>query len=676
MAFPNFISAPEAPIEPTPGLGGLPRREWPMVNFPVGQRPIDLMKPGSIKHNQVLQYLTERLSNSEHAMMKFRGRWRANERRNQAWIDLPKFEQILKDANDSGKPPKATNIVIPFTFATLSTISTYLLQVFTGRKPMHQVGTYGTAVENAQKMEVILQYQSDHTRLIRQLWQFFNDAGIYGVAAMRTRWRTETAMRTRRVNRSVLSLATGGMTQEAFREQQEAKIYEGNIVETQDPFMFFPDPRVPMLEVAEKGEYVFWRLFQGKHILKRAEAEGLLQWVDNAPQTVPHGTSGLMDSARAVLSGGEPHPGAEFNDPLIGKGNYKVDQCSIDIIPRELGIGHSERVEKWLFTILNSSQICQAERQLDDHDRHPVVVIEPTSMGYSFGGAAMSDYTAPIQDTMSWFVNAHMDNVRKVINDMLVFDPMLIEAKDLKNPEPGKLIRLKKTAYGTDVRQAIQQLDVQDVTRGHMTDMQAFMEIGQRISAVTDNLLGLQDSGGRKTATEVRTSAEGAASRLASLAKVISAQGMTELTYQMSLNTQQWLSEEFYVRVVGEDGRLFPLTIDPDGIAGDFYYPIHDGTLPLDRVALLDIWQQMFLGILKDPELRQSYSVPKIFEFIAELGGAKNIKSFRLQPMPQQQIEAGAQAGNLAPIPNATGPSGLTNAALPQPGRRQAGALQ
>jgi hypothetical protein len=431
-----------------------------------------------------------------------------------------------------------------------------------------------------------------------------------------------------------------------------------------------------MLEVAEKGEYVDWRLYQGKHILKRAEAEGLLQWVDAAPQTVPHGTSGAQNSARAVLTGGSPHPGADWDNVLVGKGNYKVDQMSIEIIPRELGIGHSEKVEKWMFTILNSAQICQAERQLDDHNRHPVVVIEPTTMGYSFGSAAMSDYTAPFQDSMGWFMNAHMDNVRKVINDMLIVDPMMIEMKDLKNPEPGKLVRLKKTATIRDARQAVHQLAVQDVTRGHINDMQTFMELGQRVSAVTDNLLGLQDSGGRKTATEVRTSAEGAASRLMSLAKVISSQGMTELAYQMSVNTQQWLSEEFYVRVVGEDGALYPLVINPEGITGDFYYPIHDGTLPLDRVAMLDIWKEMFLGVLQDQELRGTYSVPKIFEFIAELGGAKNIKSFRLQAAPQQQIEAGAQAGNLAPIPNATGPSGLINAALPQPGRRQAAGLQ
>lgn len=146
---------------------------------------------------------------------------------------------------------------------------------------------------------------------------------------------------------------------------------------------------------------------------------------------------------------------------------------------------------------------------------------------------------------------------------------------------------------------------------------------------------------------------------------------MTTLTRMMSLNTQQWMSREFYTRVVGQDGLVYPLTITPDGIVGDFYYPIHDGTLPLDKIAMLDIWRQLFEGVLQDPELRQTYSVPKLFEFIAELGNAKNIKSFRLQQMDGGLLQQQAQQGNLVPLPrlNTTG-GGLVNPAPAAPAQR------
>jgi hypothetical protein len=525
-------------------------------------------------------------------------------------------------------------------------------------------------------MEVVLQYQNDHNRVIKEWWKWFNDMGLYGVGVVVNRWRADVAMRTVNVLRPVFDLTSGELNSEEFREQRPTITYEGNEIFAQDPFMFYPDPRVPMAEVAERGEFVFWRRYEGKHMLKRAENNGLLKYVDSAPETLGSQTTGQLDSARALLSGGDPHAGSTGTwDNIHTLGNYQVDSCSIDLIPRELGLGHSERVEKWIFTVLNKAQIVQAEQQLDDHGEHPVVVCEPYGMGYAFGAAGMADYVGPLQDSMSWFLNSHMENVRTAINNQFVVDPNLVEMQDVRRPGPGKLIRLKNTAMNRDVKAAIMQLPVQDVTRGHLDSMDTFFDIGQRISAVSENLLGLQDSGGRKTATEVRTSFEAAASRLASLARIVSAQGMTALTSQMSLNTQQWMSQDFYVRVVGQDGLMYPLNISRDGVAGDYFYPIHDGTLPLDKVALLDIWQQSLQGILADPELRQTYSVPKIFEFMAELGGIKNIKSFRLQRTDPSVIQQQAQAGNFAPIPGAAGPGGLVNSTLPQPGNRAAGAL-
>lgn len=592
--------------------------------------------------------------------------------RNQAWIDLRSYDKMLKEANDRGRPPLAVDIVVPYSFATLSTISTYLLQVFAARHPYLQVGTYGMNVNNALQMEIILQYQLDHNRAVKHWWNWFNDMGLYGVGILMNRWTVETKMRTRRDFAPVFDIQTGNLTQESIRQQEEVITYEGNEMFSIDPFMFFPDARVPMRDVATKGEYVFWRQFQGKHLLKRQEQRGLLKYVDDAPNISDERSTGSLNSARDLLTGGDAHAGAAWHGKAqeAGPGNYHVDTCSIDLVPRELGIGESDRVEKWLFTMLNKAQIVQAERVLDDHGEHPVIVAEPYGSGYDFGSAGMADYVGPLQDSMSWFLNSHMENVRSSINNQWIVDPFAVEMKDVNRPGPGKTIRLKRSAINRDVRAAIQQLPVQDVTRGHIQDMEKYFEIGQRVSAVSENLLGLQDQGGRKTATEIRTSGAAAASRLSALTRVVSAQGMTALANQMSLNSQQWMSNEFHVRVTGSDGQIYPLQINPDGLAGDYFYPIHDGSLPLDKVALLDIWKQILTGVLQDPQIRQSYSVPKLFEFVAELGGAKNIRSFRVQPGSPEQLSQQAQQGNLAPIPGANSPSQLVNATLPQPGNR------
>ena len=176
------------------------------------------------------------------------------------------------------------------------------------------------------------------------------------------------------------------------------------------------------------------------------------------------------------------------------------------------------------------------------------------------------------------------------------------------------------------------------------------MGIGDALSSITDNLRGSQDAGGRKTATEVRTAGEASASRLAAQTRLISAQAMVDLTEMMSMNNQQNLSEEFFLELVGQDGKDNPIRIKPEHLVGDFQYPIHDGTLPLDRVAMLDVWKEILAGVGSDPELRQSYSLPRLFEFVADLGGAKNIEQFKIEAQSPEAIQASVQAGNTVPI--------------------------
>ena len=106
-------------------------------------------------------------------------------------------------------------------------------------------------------------------------------------------------------------------------------------------------------------------------------------------------------------------------------------------------------------------------------------------------------------------------------------------------------------------------------------------------------------------------------------------------------------------------------------MTGDFHYPIHDGTLPLDRVALLDIWKELFLSVAQDPELRGTFSLTKIFEFIAELGGAKNLDAMKVDVnvVPDEQLETAVQAGDAVPVGGNTTPG-----VAPNPGARAAGA--
>lgn len=74
--------------------------------------------------------------------------------------------------------------------------------------------------------------------------------------------------------------------------------------------------------------------------------------------------------------------------------------------------------------------------------------------------------------------------------------------------------------------------------------------------------------------------------------------------------------------------------IKPDDVQGNFYFPIHDGALPLDRVAMLDVWKEIWMAVSTNPQLAMQYNGPAIFEYMANLAGAKNLTSFKIQVAP------------------------------------------
>lgn len=664
----------------TTGLGGEDEKNWPGVSAAQEtKRPIERLRPGSALHDSVLNYLMERLNASENKMASFYPRWRCNEKKVQAYIDLPKWEQVLKAMSESGKPPQVVSVVVPYAYASISTLVTYMMHTFTGRRPMMQVGSYKKeTVNNAMMMELVLQYNADHARLVRHLYQFLQDGEMYGVAAMLTRWRTDKAFRTviKKSQQFGWFNSLTGIKTDRIRE--ERIVYAGNENMTIDPFLFFPDPRVPMAEVNRRGEFVFWRMFEGKHTLKLEEAAGRQSWIDSIGALSPNAGGRTGDSDRALLAKGDGHAGMPAQ--YTGAPFYQVDQGSVVIIPKELGLGNSTLPEKWLFTITNKSQITSADPLNLDHGMHPVAVSEPYSAGYGFGNLGAVDYTGPVQDTLSWLVNSHMDNVRTTLNNIMIVDPSMVEMQDLKEPGPGKLIRLKKSAYGMDVRQAISQLAIQDVTQNHIRDFELFHRMGDLILGVNDNVKGVHDFGGRKTATEVRTSAEAAASRLAAHSRLVSSQAIVDIAEQMTINIQQLMEDEFYISLVGMQGMDKPLhglqldkqsgvRITPEMLVGDFYFPVHDGTLPLDRVAMLDVWKQILMAVLQDPTLRQSFNPVAIFDYVAELGGAQGLDRFKVNV---QVAPPGTdfQAGNHMPVPPSPTPG-----VAPNPGDRMAGGL-
>jgi hypothetical protein len=274
------------------------------------------------------------------------------------------------------------------------------------------------------------------------------------------------------------------------------------------------------------------------------------------------------------------------------------------------------------------------------HGEHPYSATEPTSFGHDFMSLSMVDMIGPFQDIISWLVSSRMENVRSTINNQFVADPSRVDVNDIRASAIGRVIRLKQAAIGTPIKDSIEQLRVQDVTTGHISDIQTMRVLADTITGVNDNMRGIQTAGGRRSATEARMSMQAGASRLSQHAMRISAQGLGSIAQQSIFNIQQFMPAKMWMEVAGLDGEMQSIMATPDMLVGSFNHQVSDGSLPFDKTAMLEEWKEILFGVARDPELRASYDLGKIFQFVAELGGAKNISAMKRQPQTQATATA------------------------------------
>src|SRR5262245_10305206 len=617
---------------------------------------------GSQLHDRIKQKVRSRIELSMRGGIRDRyEKWQKAEEVTVAWMPESEADAKRRTDRETLGTPKYTTIVVPYTYGVMMAAHTYWTSVFFARTPIHQFsGRHGEGEMQVQAMEALIGYQVEVGNMMGPYYIWLYDAGKYGLGVLGTYWEVEKIHYGQIVE--IIDPTTG--VPAIYQATQEVERYRGKRTYTISPYDFFPDPRVPVGRFQD-GEFCNVRKRLGWHqVLRRKDAGYFI----NTDQLKEH-----AGTDRGWTEGSAQLPRPQFTlqlDDVDEKGGKSKHPAGIvffeqyvEIIPKEWGLGSSEFPEKWCFSIIEDYDVINGASPLGYvHGKFPVDVLEMEVEGYGNFNRGVPEIVQGIQQTMDWLLNTHFYNVRAVLNNQFIIDPSKIVIKDAAKAGPGFTWRLRPEAYGSDISKIFMQVPMQDVTRTHVADMQIMLGIGERALGVNDQIMGVLNSGGRKTATEVRTTTGFGVNRMKTVTEYMSATSFAPHAQKLVQTSQQMYDSSAKLRIAGGfalDAGMDFVNVTPEKIAGFYDLVPVDGTLPIDRMAQANLWKEIMASATRmPPQIVMEYDWSRIFAWASQIAGLKNIRQFRVQVAPPGVMPgAGMPGGNVIPMPGRRAPA-------------------
>lgn len=559
---------------------------------------------------------------SERAVSQNFPEWDELENSYRAW------RPVDDDDQDSLNKFGVQKIIVPIQFATLQTILTFLMEVFTALPPVLKCrGAEPSSMRAGRVMELCLDYDYRGNRGYFTLNQWLMNVLRYGYGIIRNEWGVNQVLRKVLSPGPSSSWNLGGENYPVQGPMRMALEYfttfEGNKWEVVDNRSWFWDVRYPLSRFQE-GNFVFERDMVHDHDLHDLEQQGILFNTTEIKSTSQYGS--VRGSETPVGSHQRDNYGnrASLDTALTMAKKNKMhlrERGIMKIIPRMFGLSNEERPIDYVIEIEDDTYITRCEPSTF-LPRFPYSVCESYPDILATMSQGIMKLTQPLAKHLDFLFNSHMANVRKAVNDRFLVDPLRIDIKDFLDPE-NILIRLLPGAYGTNPAESLQQLSVVDITKNHMQDIQSVIEFWEQITGATRHMFG-QISTGRRTAFELQGVFRQAGARMKMMADLISWQGMSPLTEQMALLRQENMSMDQFMEIAGQTAK--DLEVDPEDIVqgfikvsrdhldGVFKFPAQAGALPQDRASAAEALDKMFDRVVQAPFLMQVFDPVEIFK--------------------------------------------------------------
>lgn len=661
--------------------------------------PEQLLKFGTPLHGKVVSRLNARVEMSHRNLVaKRQDDWDRADDSRRLYVNLARPARKGDKTEDVTKKemPFERAIVMPGSYAAHEVRKTRMASQFLFRNPFQQFDGRGPEDMRAAKLaEAKLDYDFQESNGPLAIWSIVQDADAYGIGIIHDSWDEVHGWMTKRnpppsaAQRIMASFGIGSVPPEMERVFGPIKQFTRWI--PVDPYLAWRDPRVSAAN-CQDGEFMGHRSYRSfLWLLEREMTRGGPYFnLDQLKKNTGGAMTRTSSGAEAISTRSSNRiTGNEFNLRGVDdkdKGFFVLDHLEVRLVPKEWELGPGDTPEIWWFTVSNESVIVRAHQSEYEHNQFCYGLAEVSPDAHQMANPGMVENLDGLQRMSDWLVNARIENIMKFLHDMFVFSPVHIEEDDINAPGPARWIRLTAEGQNAVMTGAVrladlfQQLEIRDLTGEHVNMAQLLMDQMQKLSAAADQMSG-QMSPEKRTLGEVQEVLQGAGERISMTARLIDAMAFAPLGMRAISNAQQFLDVEQFVKVTGdlaqylsaEDGSspLQRFLVNREQLQGNFDYVPHSSMSPTDPARQMAVWMAVWNSAIQaaavpgvgipDPRDGKSLDFRKLFAQIAQLGGARDIDSFftNMVPMmtqgapgvlPDEQVQAGVQAGNLVPI--------------------------
>lgn len=495
--------------------------------------------------------------------------------------------------------------ILPMIATQVTTMTTFIAQMLFGDSQPHKVEARGPEdEESAAYMNQLLRWNDEQQAgyLLGYLW--VQDVLTYNRGIRYNSWapiyETQVEMR------ETVDEEDGSVYHRPKKVKRAVAGY--NKVHLVSPYDFVCDPHMPLWRFQE-GRFAGHRTLTSWNDLRTRAALPPDDPAYVSPKAVEElkkrkKQSGSLSSGGTLIGGvanthtpssvvsrtqfersrqlGNAGRDANAKDPGI----VETHELYIRLVPADHDLYDEEEPVVLQIVTGNRNVVLSVNEAPNKHDEFPYAVAEGRPSAYYQFSPGWAMMLKPLQDYIDYLKNRRQQSIARTGGNMFIARVDKVNLKDFTDPDKdGLIVPVLPEADSSRLDDIIRQVPVVDQTRDFNAEMKDFMSYSEVVTGVNSAMQGTLAN--ETTATQFSGTQQMAAGRLASVARLISVQGLVPETRQFVANFQQFMSQPMTLRFVpsGMDSPTTlngksALTVNSDVIQGRFDYIAHDGSLP------------------------------------------------------------------------------------------------